>query len=275
MKLHDLLDQRRIAHDNKDVSSLQQSMRLPKQQPHHQQQQQQRQQKAFIASHAYAEVDPIKTKVGPVHWTPEQIQFLESHVLSLHPPTSIEHAVCSNMPTRIWAVNTWMGRVFGSLRIATWAPLACDAVVASVSASASASAASSSAAVPARIVAKRAHILLQFHYDIAVLNCVRRMWNGMGQIQGIVAVMEPWLYPLLKRASIYYGGPVPVELLQRSCFVGMTILPPCVLTRIPSDAPPPTVVAHIRGRREHSMAGSTRAWSTVDSVRLVNLVSGL
>ena len=204
-------------------------------------------------------------KWNPTH---EELEFYTTY-LALHPPTSIEQAVCTAMPSRILVVNSWLGSVFGSLRIASWtraSAIAAPAIVGPSSSSSASVAVAAALPVPASIV-------LRFYYDTTVHNCVRRLWDGTGSLAGFLRVMARWLTPLLQRASIFYGQQHS-PFLQRSsnCFIGMTILPPCVLTRMTLVHSPPTVVAHLRANRKFTMLMAHLAWSVVcDLASPVNL----
>jgi len=210
--------------------------------------------------------------------TGAQRNFIEVH-LALHPPKSIEHAVCTDRVVRVAVVTGWLGSVFNRMVIPTWdaappeqrgATPAPAAVAFALSARAlpSSSATSELAALPKKV--------LEFYYDSTVHNCVRRMWDGFGDLTGFIDVMASWLRPLLERASIYFGNQAnPLARGTTRLFVGMSVLPPCLLTPHTVDEPSPIVVAHLRTRRKHNLVSSQRTWTVVDlgCGRLASLVS--
>ena len=261
-QLYNLVENECLPAEHSAVRTLLQSIRpAPPQNTKRQQQMFQ----LIVASPAFAAAADAARKPVSAKWSADAqvLRFCNDYLQCLHPPTSIEQAVCTHIPARISLVSTWLSSVFGAIRFAPWGHQA------AAPAAAVASIASSS---PPRAVAPE-FVRLQFHYDTVVLNCVRRMWNGFGSLTGFMEVMVTWLQPLLKRASIFYGGSC-LSVPQRSCFVGMSILLPCVLASVAFPTVP-TVVAHIRARRDRTMAISARAWSVVDRRRTIDMVSWL
>jgi hypothetical protein len=170
-------------------------------------------------------------------------------------PKSVTNAVCA-VHHRAGAVTMYMGCEYGSLRLHPRQALQ----------DAAGGAASSS-------VPSMGQHLMPFWYDSPALACIRRFWSGFGGVTGLIEVLKRWLPPLLQRVHNQNDRQeVPdATSIYQQCFVGMTMLPPCMATH-GARASTPWILAHVRPTRRSPFCF---AWSIVDDGRKMNEQVGI